>query len=84
MANRNNYMQPGTTRGLLMHFQSFWDKYVQTVAYKSNQVKKGATNKTFIHLYAFSMCGKAPSLVTEDSNTLGVTRLYVGGYNLSN
>ena len=31
-----------------------------------------------------AMCEKAPSLVTEDSNILGVSRLYVGGYNLSN
>ena len=30
------------------------------------------------------MCEKATSLVTEDSNILGVSRLYVGGYNLSN
>ena len=35
-------------------------------------------------LTIISMCEKAPSLVTEDSNILGVSRLYVGGYNLSN
>ena len=29
------------------------------------------------------MCGKAPSLVTEDINILGVSMFYVGGYNLS-
>ena len=41
-------------------------------------------SKTMINFITQSMCGKAPSLVTEDSNILGVSRLYVGGYNLSN
>ena len=36
MANRNNYVQPGATRGLLIPFQTFRYKYVQTKEYRSN------------------------------------------------
>ena len=43
-----------------------------------------ATNNIIIPAITILMCEKAPSLVTEDSNILGVSRLYVGGYNLSN